>query len=222
MRRVRESLEALVERLSRLGYRFGVDLKFDKESPLSGYAGVPLCAPPFDIAERIAAVEARHGVLPVSLRAFYEIVGSVDLRGYFLLTKAQQEHPDAAHPETLDPLVVYPLDADTVNGDEAGDATLYIAPDPLAKMDYSAVGMLELSLPCDAMDGHVWLEEPYFLDETRFMYELRRTLRYGGFLQFFGEEDSDYGLETGAFLRAVRTVDGTAYFDFLTRGLRAV
>jgi hypothetical protein len=66
MRRARHNIELLVERLQAIGYRFGYAW-LAKEGRFS--------------KEAIAELEARVGTLPLSLRAWYEIVGTMDFVG---------------------------------------------------------------------------------------------------------------------------------------------
>lgn len=94
MLRVRENIETLIPRLQALGYRFGI---WEEDEEVELYSG-PLVAPIARTQAGIARIEQELGVLPLSLRAFAEIVGSVDFRGH---------HPEwAAHKGLLDPLVV--------------------------------------------------------------------------------------------------------------------
>jgi len=98
MRRVRHNIELLVPRLRSLGFAFGYDwvLKdppaYVKRRPdlAEGWRGwvveaqrdyCTFCPPQPDALERIAALEQQTGTLPLSLRAWYEVVGTVDLVG---------------------------------------------------------------------------------------------------------------------------------------------
>jgi hypothetical protein len=67
--------------------------------------------PPVGIHAKIAAVEAKSGPLPISLRAFYEVVGDISLRG--------NHRPLNGFAETTgDPLVVDPLELANQSGEE--------------------------------------------------------------------------------------------------------
>jgi hypothetical protein len=80
MRRVRHNIEVLIPRLEGLGYEFGYGWAEGGNFP-SGLAW-PLFTPPApDITTTIAELERRVGTLPLSLRAFYEVVGSVNFVG---------------------------------------------------------------------------------------------------------------------------------------------
>ena len=67
MTRVRYNVELLVARLRTNGYKF-----WSKE---------PYISPPAEIDEQIVRLEERVGVIPLSVRLWYEIVGRVDLSG---------------------------------------------------------------------------------------------------------------------------------------------
>jgi len=61
----RQNVEVLVEQLAKVGYRFA-------------YPEAVHVPPTKDTPREIEEVETRIGPLPLSLRAFYEVVGSVD------------------------------------------------------------------------------------------------------------------------------------------------
>jgi hypothetical protein len=100
MRRVRHNVEALIPRLSALGYRFGDGLFPDDPIDVEALPGPPHLPLAWDAAERIAALEELVGPLPLSVRAFYHIVGSVNLVGW---------HPEWPNAYSPDPLYIYPL-----------------------------------------------------------------------------------------------------------------
>ncbi len=101
MRRVRHNIELLVPRLEQLGYRFGSLPDFP------GYSqNTPIFTPPLTTASAIVDEwEALVGTIPLSLRAWFEIVGQVCLNGFHL------DWPGTA---TLDPLWVDGLNLDYV------------------------------------------------------------------------------------------------------------
>src|SRR5258707_11608280 len=86
MQRVRHNLERLIPRLQRLDYAFGARC-FDDMSPAAAAAArrqAPVYAPPAPTAPaQLAELERLVGPLPLSLHAFYEVVGSVNLVGRF-------------------------------------------------------------------------------------------------------------------------------------------
>jgi hypothetical protein len=77
MRRAKENLLAVIDRLVDIGYRF------EEQAPREeGVTIAEVYVPPGpDMGERISELEAVAGVLPLSLRASYEIVGRVNLMG---------------------------------------------------------------------------------------------------------------------------------------------
>src|SRR5215813_3171794 len=92
MRRVRRDCELIVSRLRAVGYVFGVY----PDGSAGYYTEGPL-VPPSEVSRaNIARLEDRVGPIPISLFAFWQEVGSVDLVGMRL-----------SWPEGLDPLVVY-------------------------------------------------------------------------------------------------------------------
>jgi hypothetical protein len=171
MRRVRRNVEVLVERLNRLGYEFA--------RPEAAH--IP---PGAGTAERIVAMEESSGPLPLSLRAFYQVVGSVDFTQSRdqLVRYHRPERAGAQDVQVLgeeDPLVVAPL---TELAEEAASATgrvyFCFAADEFHKANYSG-----------GENYHVWLPDPradfeivgmYGIDE-RFVEYLRATLSWGGF-----------------------------------------
>ncbi|MFL5386100.1 MAG: hypothetical protein ACJ8GN_26595 [Longimicrobiaceae bacterium] len=91
MRRVRRNCEMLVDRLRAAGYVFGIY----PDGSDGYYSEGPLVAPSDATRAALARLEARVGPLPLSLVAFWEEVGLVDLVGM-----------RRSWPERLDPLVV--------------------------------------------------------------------------------------------------------------------
>jgi hypothetical protein len=170
MRRVRRNVEILVERLNGLGYEFA--------RPEAAYI------PPDGAAlERIVAIEESLGPLPLSLRAFYEVVGSVDFtqsRGQ-LIQYHRPKRERAGDIQVLgeeDPLVVAPLTELVESEASAGRVYFCFAADEFHKANYSG-----------GENYHVWLPDPradfeivgmYGIDE-RFVEYLRATFSWGGF-----------------------------------------
>src|SRR5688572_7089271 len=70
MRRVKANIEMLVERLKKIGFQF--EYPDHIVSPL-----------PAEILQQIETFEREVGPLPISLKAFYEIVGSVCFIGNY-------------------------------------------------------------------------------------------------------------------------------------------
>lgn len=163
MTRVRTNIEQIVRRLHALDYTF--------DNPAAAF--VP---PPRDAYSRIAELERRTGTLPVSLRVFYELVGSVDLRGSF----------PALLPGSAIPLVVPPPEQVGAGfGVEAaysgfGDVPSYALPVVLPALGHTS-GEFHLpytvTVPNLAVDAEL---EGAALPVT-FVRFLRIALRNGGF-----------------------------------------
>lgn len=166
MTRLRRNLEVLVYRLNEKGYQF--------QNPAS-----ILLPPSSDIKEKINYLEQRAGVLPLSLRAFYEVVGSVDLTGGHPVWKGC-EYPDA--------LVIFPIESalneveDWEYDKEAyekafGSFRVPLAPDAYLKENVSGGMWYGIALPNLSADAVV-LEEWH---RTTLLNYLRICLRWGGF-----------------------------------------
>jgi hypothetical protein len=82
MRRVRANLEALIPRLQRLGYKFGLDwLEPDAQTSVKHPSPPPFTAPGPDVQEQLAELERLADGIPLSIRAWYETIGAVDFVG---------------------------------------------------------------------------------------------------------------------------------------------
>ena len=164
MRRARANVELLIERLPTLGF------VFEEATPF-----VP--APP-GVADELDALEARIGLMPLSLRVWFEEVGMVSLNG-------RHEGWSFDYP---DPLVV---DAPTdfiasehdVWQDELGTEwelrpvfEIGLAPDYLHKANVSGGPPYGVEVPNEGADG-LLLWEPH---QTTFCNYLRIAFRMGG------------------------------------------
>ena len=138
-------------------------------------------------------LEKNAGVLPLSLRAFYEIVGSVDLLGFHpSLAPKPEQNAGAPCP---DPLVVFGLedvmqDLEASDGDEDEDDDeryIIIAPDELHKAETSGGSPYEIHVPC--LDADAVLENERH--DLSFVSYLRLCFEWGGFPGYAG---SDLGL----------------------------
>jgi hypothetical protein len=205
MRRVRHNIEALTPRLDAAGYQFGYGWVRGHEFP-SGPPDPRFSPPPANVARLLAELEARTGVLPLSLRAFYEVVGAVNFVG-----EPPPAWPDwRAVPDGLDALYVYPV-AGTIEDayaweDEYGELTeeewslpgpgeddpcdvrayaalphdcwlVPIAPDEWQKYDISGCGAYEIAVPNPAADARLLTERHC----TTFVNYLRICMRWAGF-----------------------------------------
>ncbi len=132
--------------------------------------------------KQIARLEKLAGALPLSLRAFYDVIGSVDLIG---------EHPSIAPPDesiTPDPLVVNSVEDALEQFDDEGpdpdreQFLIVIAPDALHKANISGGEPYEIALPDLRADGPLLWER----HELYFVEYLRLAFRFGGFPGYEG------------------------------------
>ena len=169
MRRVDANVGTLVRRLQALNYTF----------TSSTAAHVPADR---EVPKAIADFEKASGSLPLSLRAFYEVVGEVNLIGH---------HPSLAPKNGTvppDPLVVYGFDEGAVEYDEDDDgetpSAITIAPDDLHKANTSGGDAYEIAIPESRADGELMNERHglFFVDY------LRLSFKFGGFPGYDGME----------------------------------
>jgi hypothetical protein len=177
MARVRRNCETLITRLEAMGYDFA---RYPDGS--RRYGDMPPHTPPAQ-AMRSAMLELEEaaGPLPLSLRAFWNVVGAVDLVGM-----------GPGWPDGLDPLVVDPPEGalawiyDSYEEDEGVFAAL--APDDLHKDNVSGGDPYGVLLPQPAVDC-IFENEPHglhFVDYLRFA-----ILKWGGFPGLEGS-DTDF------------------------------
>lgn len=186
MNRVRYNIELLIPRLTELGYQF---LGAPNNGLLVSFPPV-LSPPAANIDDLIVTLERETGLLPLSLRVFYQVVGGVNLGGM---------DPDWRCSGGFygpDPLWVDPLDDELIEDclywnkleeedleeedlEEAENLTAYhivIAPDHCHKRETSGGGPYNIALPNPAIDAPL-------LDEwhnTTFVNYLRICFRWGG------------------------------------------
>jgi hypothetical protein len=176
MSRVAQNVLMLVPRLQVIGYRFAH----------SDYVFVP---PEADVTVRLDTIERLTGPLPLALRAFCQLVGSVNFTG---------KHPDWPEEDDFDtardPLVVEPLvnvfdnyvywqwgcSEGMYEGEEATRFPLPISPDEFAKAEISTGSSYEILVPNPAADATLTNE----WHETTFLNYLRIAFRWGGFPGF--------------------------------------
>jgi hypothetical protein len=164
MRRVRRNCERIISRLRTLGYVFGTFPDGTRRS----YRGVPLTLPSDSMRADRDELESEAGSLPLSLTAFWQEVGAVDLVGM---------HP--AWPDGLDPLVVDPPEG-ALSGlyEEEEGFFVGLAPDDLHKDNTSGGDPYGLLLPNPSADFLFMYERHDLL----FVPYLRLAiLRWGGF-----------------------------------------
>jgi len=180
VRRVYHNLRLLQARLTEAGYVF--------------VRNAPLVAAADDSVQQLERLEEPLGPLPLVLRAWFETIAEVDLRGSladwsdpgpFRATSPLQGIVEEAVPYT-DPLCVGPLNdlVEQANGRMAELAELEpdegllfaFAGDVVAKQEASG-GIYGLLLPCSDFDTDVEVHRP-----TTFLDYLRESLAWGGFL----------------------------------------
>ena len=163
MSRVKRNLERLSGGLPELGYRFT-----DPDAVLVG--------PPVGALDDVARVEAVIGPLPLAVRTFWEVVGTVDFSG---------AHPQWPH-RLLDPLMV-DFDADYIietfrDQVEQGvhrlgePFALDFSPDDLHKAEISGGPPYAIEAPNPAVDGIVLWE----IHQTTFVNYLRTVTQHAG------------------------------------------
>jgi hypothetical protein len=166
MARVRRNCEKIIARLDQMGYDF---TRYPDGSRRYGDMP-PHTSPSDEMQDAQMELEDTTGPLPLSLTAFWNGVGAVDLVGM---------HPD--WPDGLDPLVVDPPEgalAWIYDAYEDEEAFAALAPDDLHKDNVSGGDPYGLTLPQPAVD-FVFENEPHGLN---FVDYLRLALlRWGGF-----------------------------------------
>ena len=172
MRRVKKNIETVIQRLEELGYQFQ-------------YPDEVHILPSSEPEKEILVIEETYGVLPLSLRAFYHEVGSVNLMQsfnqiiHFSRSKERAQSPELFILGEEDPLVVSPIswliyDADSKNNSHY----CCFAPDEFHKANYSGGENYHVTIPNPGADFVI--EGMYGINE-RFIDYLRESFRYGGF-----------------------------------------
>ena len=175
MERVAANIDILRDRLAKLNYRFPSALSRRQR--------------PGAAIQRTLIDFERHAIMPLSIRAFFEVVGEVSLIG---------THPSIAPRNgdvAPDPLVVEAFDEGMVEYDDAEEETpvaLMIAPDDLHKADTSGGDPYAIAIPDPRADGIVLNERHRLL----FVDYLRLCFRFGGFPGYEGREVVPREIET--------------------------
>jgi hypothetical protein len=168
MARARQNIEELHWRLQKVGYEF--------HDPAGAYL-----PPAPGVRRRLDRQESKIGPIPLSLRAFYEVVGTVDFtQSRAQLVQYQRPERESA-PELLylgeyDPLVVGPLGEQPEPWSEAGH--YFLACDEFHKANYSGGENYCVALPDARADFPI--SGMYGIDEF-FVPYLRATFTGGGF-----------------------------------------
>lgn len=177
MLRVNHNILTIITRLEKMGYKFALP-EYKKISPGN------------EIQAQIDQLESKVGSLPVSLIAFYEIVGGACLMGDYP-GLASYAKPLATEPILFysDPLVVFPIEAafeqvddfyqvdPDMDDPETAEFLIPIAPDDYHKENVSGGAPYEIAVPCLAADT-LLLNDWH---ETTFVNYLRICFRWGGF-----------------------------------------
>jgi hypothetical protein len=173
MSRVDQNIRALIERLGEIGFEFTTPDGLRRRT-------TDIHVPPnAGTAKRIQQIERAIGPIPLSIRAFYEVVGSVDLIG---------RHPSLAPSNGTvapDPIVVIGIEEAWSDAEDEGDGTLILAPDDLHKSNVSGGDPYEIGVPDAAADARVLNERHNLL----FVDYLRLCFRFGGFPGYDGQAD---------------------------------
>jgi hypothetical protein len=178
MTRARHNVETLIGRLNTLEYRF-----LNSRSAWIVPDQASLAA--------LDALENQYGLLPLSLRMWYETVGSVDFMG---------THPELSYDDSpdrrssrafySDPLVIHPFNdpplsfyADLAFNETGEDTTappycIWLAPDEIQKANLSGGGPTQIMFPNPAIDAPLISED---WDGTLFVNYLRICFQWGGF-----------------------------------------
>ena len=160
MRRVELNVREVTARLRSLNYRFAYE---------------PHRPPTFGTRKQIARLEKAAGALPLSVRAFYEIVGAVNWMGEH---RSLAPRNDSVAP---DPLVVFPVE-EALEGFDADEGLIDIAPDDLHKANTSGGDPYQIAVPDLSADGRLLGER----HDLFFVKYLRLVFRYGGFPGYDG------------------------------------
>lgn len=175
MQRVQQNVVELLAQLRKMKYVFTTRRK--KYSP-----------PAKNVEEYIEHIEDIAGFVPLSIKSFMSIVGSVNLTGYF---PELDEHGNEWGEEILpDPLVFeYPLkyfrstfnswslDVSEFGIEEIGEFLLEFAPDEYHKENISGGAPYSIKLPNSGIDTFVENE----WHKTAFVEYLRDCFHWGGF-----------------------------------------
>ncbi len=195
MSRARQNIEILVDRLRRLDYQF----LYPQE----------IWVPPSpDSISTLERFEANYGPLPLSLRAWYEVVGMVCFMGYHPKLSYLDSWPGGTlRPFYSDPIVIDPIKdppvsfyADLVFDFTGQDTTdppysIWLGPDAIQKANLSGGGPTMMMVPNPGMDGPL-ISEGW--DGVLFMNYLRQCFQWGGFPGF--KENPDYPKDELEFL----------------------
>lgn len=179
MHRVQANARTIADRLRAIGYRFVYP------GSSGGLFGLgrpkehqPVVPAPADVRATLAELEeAADGPIPLSLRAFFEVVGEINFNG---------DHPALAPKNsdlTADPLMVCSAEdalamVESMDRDEDDPLLIDFAPDALHKANISGGAPYSIQVPQVVADGRVE-DEPH--DVTFVEYLRIAILGWGGF-----------------------------------------
>lgn len=196
MRRARHNIDLLIPRLREIGYLF------EAENPDKPIYPDAVFMPPSDSGRAfIEQIEKSAGMFPISLRAWYDVVGSVNLMGTHPGIRFFEDEP-LADPLVVDPISDYHLDllADwEADRDEVGEDEPYrleIAPDEYHKANISGGSPYSIAIPNASADARLRDE----WHNTTFVNYLRIAFRFGGFPGFERLPDDERPDDLIAFL----------------------
>jgi hypothetical protein len=174
MTRVRRNVQTIVAFLEGEGYRFGTywrgDVPLEEVEAFQDFPEPPLGMPEPDVLERIETFEREFGEIPLSLRTFWEVVGSVQLIGH---------HPDwvaFSNPMWIEPITTLEM-TEREKDDYEGEIRIYFAPDIHHKEDVSGGEDYFLTASNKSIDGSFWYERY----EQTFLKHLQHCFEYAGF-----------------------------------------
>jgi hypothetical protein len=179
MKRVRHNIELLIPRLHLMGYHFGEGLSESSEEAAFWEQEAPTYqAPTLDTPDLVARLEQFAGTLPLTLKCWYEEVGSVNFVGTFPISDERKER--IAYGSLLDPLFIYSAKMALTIGEDDWNVIndISIAPDRFFKYRYSGSGPYSIKTPCKMFDASL---EGYEIPDITFVRYLRLCFRWGGF-----------------------------------------
>jgi len=168
MERVQINVERIVERLKDLNYEFT-------------YPSEIYFPPAPDIAHKLEELEKLAGPIPLSVRFFYQMIGSVNLTGRHI-SFFPEDYPD---PLVIEPFAYF-LDFSFPQWQEENESVapkdrkkyrLELSPDYYHKATVSGGPPYAIELPNPAVDAPL-LEEWH---KTTFIDYLRLSFKWGGF-----------------------------------------
>jgi hypothetical protein len=193
MERVAHNVRTIAERLQAINYEFVfLGSRSSWLSQAKALPHRPYNPPTPDVSKTIATIEmAIEGPLPLSLRAFFEVVGEVNLNG---------QHPSLAPVDgdiAPDPLMVCSADealAMLESDDRGEDDILLIefAPDALHKANVSGGDPYSIAVPDAAADALIegMQQSLHFVEYLRIA-----ILRWGGFPGWADAEETPVELD---------------------------